>query len=49
MGQGGSSRVAILWVIGFFVVGGILLAFVNVPEGERAARAADADVRRVQS
>jgi len=49
VGQGGSSRVAILWVIGFFVVGGILLAFVNVPEGERAARAADADVRRVQS
>jgi len=42
IGQGGSSRVAILWVIGFFVVGGVLLAFVNIEEGERAAREADA-------
>jgi len=42
IGQSGSSRVAILSVIGFFVVGGALLAFVNVPEGERAAREADA-------
>lgn len=45
VGQGGTSRVAILWVIGFFVVGGALLAFVNVPEGERAARAADAETK----
>ncbi len=45
VGQGGSSRVAILWVIAFFVVGGALLAFVNVPEGERAARAADANAK----
>ena len=45
VGQSGSSRIAILWVIGFFVVGGVLLAFVNVPEGERQARAADAHVR----
>ncbi len=42
IGQSGSSRIAILSVIGFFVVGGALLAFVNVPEGERAAREADA-------
>lgn len=42
IGQSGSSRVAILWVIAFFVVGGALLAFVNIPEGERAAREADA-------
>ncbi len=42
IGQGGSSRVAILWVIGFFVVGGVLLMFVNTAEGERAAREADA-------
>lgn len=47
VGQSGSSRVAILWVIAFFVVGGAVLAFVNVPEGERAARAADADVQRI--
>lgn len=45
VGQSGSSRIAILWVIGFFVVGGVLLAFVNVPEGERQARTADAHVR----
>lgn len=49
IGQSGSSRVAILWVIGFFVVGGVLLAFVNVPEGERAARAADANLRIVSN
>ncbi len=42
IGQSGSSRGAILSVIGFFVVGGVLLAMVNVPEGERAAREADA-------
>ena len=42
IGQGGSSRVAILWVIAFFVVGGALLMFVNTAEGERAAREADA-------
>jgi UMF1 family MFS transporter len=42
IGQSGTSRVAILWVIGFFVVGGALLALVNVKEGERVAREADA-------
>jgi MFS transporter, UMF1 family len=42
IGQSGTSRVAILWVIAFFVVGGALLAMVNVKEGERVAREADA-------
>ncbi len=37
----GSSRNAILAVITFFVVGGGLLAFVNVPEGQRFARQAE--------
>jgi UMF1 family MFS transporter len=45
IGRSGSSRAAILSVIGFFVVGGGLLALVNVPEGEAAARAADARTR----
>lgn len=38
----GSSRNAILAVIVFFVAGGLLLAFVNMTEGQRAAREADA-------
>jgi UMF1 family MFS transporter len=38
----GSSRAAILSVIAFFVAGGALLAKVDVVEGERAARAAEA-------
>jgi UMF1 family MFS transporter len=38
----GSSRNAILSVIAFFVVGGVLLLFVNVDEGRRAAREAQA-------
>ena len=37
----GSSRNAILCVIAFFAVGAAILAFVNVEEGQRAARAAD--------
>jgi UMF1 family MFS transporter len=37
----GSSRSAILAVISFFIIGGALLAFVNVREGQAAARAAD--------
>ncbi len=37
----GSSRNAILAVITFFVAGGGLLAFVNVPEGQRLAREAE--------
>lgn len=47
VGAGESTRTAILSVIGFFIIGGTLLAFVNVPEGERAAREADAKVRAV--
>jgi UMF1 family MFS transporter len=39
----GSSRGAILSIIGFFVIGGIILSFVNVPEGQRLARAAEKD------
>ena len=38
----GSSRSAILSVIAFFAVGGALLYFVDVEEGQRVARAADA-------
>jgi MFS transporter, UMF1 family len=40
----GQSRNAILAVLVFFVVGGALLAFVNVEEGRRAARQAEARV-----
>lgn len=38
----GSPRQAILSVIAFFVIGGILLARVDVTEGQRLARAVDA-------
>ena len=38
----GSSRNAILAIIAFFVVGGIILAFVDVEEGQRRARAEEA-------
>ncbi len=37
IGQTGSSRGAILWVIGFFVVGGSVLMLVNTREGEEMA------------
>jgi UMF1 family MFS transporter len=43
----GSSRNAILAVVAFFIVGGALLAFVDVDEGRRAARLAEADVAPV--
>jgi UMF1 family MFS transporter len=39
----GSSRGAILAVIGFFAVGGLLLMMVDVEEGQREARAGDAE------
>ena len=39
--RSGSSRPAILSVSVLFVVGGVLLSFVKVDEGERAARAAE--------
>jgi UMF1 family MFS transporter len=38
----GQSRNAILAVLGFFVIGGVLLAFVRVDEGRQAARRAEA-------
>ncbi|HEU4588100.1 MAG TPA: MFS transporter [Gemmatimonadales bacterium] len=41
----GSSRAAILTVIAFFAVGGLLLTRVDVAEGERAARAAEKELR----
>lgn len=43
----GSGRPAVLSVIAFFVVGGALLAFVRVADGQRAAREAEAAVRVV--
>jgi UMF1 family MFS transporter len=45
----GSSRSAILSIIGFFVVGGFILAFVDVEEGQRVARAAEATERATQA
>jgi MFS transporter, UMF1 family len=41
-----SSQTAILALIGFFVVGGLLLTLVNVDEGQRLARA-DEELRHV--
>lgn len=46
-GLGGESNLAILSVVVFFIVGGIVLLFVDPKEGERAARAADAAIQRV--
>ena len=40
----GESRNAILAVLGFFVIGGALLAFVDVDTGRRAARQAETSV-----
>ena len=40
----GSSRNAILAIIAFFFVGGGLLAFVNVPEGQRLAQQAEQNI-----
>jgi UMF1 family MFS transporter len=47
VGRSGSGRNAILSVLVFFVVGAIILAFVNVDAGRRAARAADANLSPV--
>ena len=38
----GSTRGAILSVIGFFVVGGVILAFVDIEAGRRQAREMEA-------
>ena len=45
IGTTGSSRHGILSVIAFFALGGMLLSFVNVGIGERAARQAEERVR----
>jgi len=47
VGSTGSGRLAILSMIGFFAVGGLLLARVDVAAGRRAARAAEEWVRPV--
>jgi UMF1 family MFS transporter len=46
IGRFGSSRYGILSVIGFFLIGGALLMFVDVEEGQRVAREAEDAVRR---
>jgi len=45
--RSGSGRSAILSVLVFFVLGAIILAFVNVDAGRRAARTADANLSPV--
>jgi UMF1 family MFS transporter len=42
---GGSSRTAILAVIAFFIVGAVVLAFVDVEKGQQVAREAEAGLR----
>jgi MFS transporter, UMF1 family len=44
----GSSRNAILSVIAFFIVGAVILKFVNVEEGQRIAREAEAATIKVE-
>ncbi len=46
IGATGSSRAAILSIVAFFVVGAVLLAFVDIEAGRRAARAAEAEAPR---
>jgi UMF1 family MFS transporter len=43
--RAGTSRTAILSIIGFFIIGGALLMLVDVNEGRRAAREGDASAR----
>jgi UMF1 family MFS transporter len=45
----GSSRAAILSVIAFFIVGGAILSLVNVDEGRRRAREAEAELTAVST
>ncbi|HEX2190119.1 MAG TPA: MFS transporter [Longimicrobiaceae bacterium] len=47
IGEFGSSRYGILSVIAFFLAGGALLTFVDVDEGQRVAREAEAAARAV--
>ena len=44
VGATGSSRIAVLSVAVFFLAGSVLLALVNVPEGERLAREAEKEL-----
>jgi UMF1 family MFS transporter len=44
VGTTGSSRIAVLSVAAFFLAGSVLLALVNVPEGERLAREAEREL-----
>lgn len=46
-GLTGSGRSAILSIIAFFIVGGVILYFVDVEEGVRVARAAEREARLV--
>ena len=46
--RSGTGRAAILSIIVFFVVGATLLTFVDVEEGRRVARAAEADAAAVR-
>jgi UMF1 family MFS transporter len=46
VGATGSSRIAVLSVAAFFLAGSILLALVNVPEGERLAREAEGEFNK---
>lgn len=46
-GFGGESNLAILSVVVFFIIGGIVLLFVDPKEGERVAREADAKARAI--
>jgi MFS transporter, UMF1 family len=46
--QTGSSRNAILSVLAFFIIGGIILTQVDVEEGKRAARAAEQHAHAVR-
>ena len=48
LGRTGSGRYGILSVIGFFIVGAVLLAFVDPREGERRAREAEAAALRLE-
>lgn len=45
----GSSRLSIIAVIGFFIVGMLLLTQVDVPKGQRRARQAERDVQAVKA
>lgn len=49
VGVFGSSRYAVVAVIGFFVVGGVLLRFVDVEAGQRAAKDLERGVAKAEA